>query len=59
MMMVDVSSVSRAKLDDEVILLGGDGHARIEADEVAKKMDTIPYEVMSRIAESVPKVYKK
>lgn len=58
MMMVDVSSVRGVKLDDEVILLGGDGHAKIEADEVAEKMDTIPYEVLSRISESVPRTYK-
>ncbi|TSC91272.1 MAG: alanine racemase [Candidatus Berkelbacteria bacterium Licking1014_96] len=59
MMMVDVSSVSRVKLNDEVILLGGDGRVRIEADEVAEKMDTIPYEILARIAESVPRIYKK
>lgn len=58
MMMVDVSSVPGVKLDEEAVLLGGDGRARIEADEVAKKMDTIPYEVLSRISESVPRVYK-
>ncbi|MCX6811138.1 MAG: alanine racemase [Candidatus Berkelbacteria bacterium] len=58
MMMVDVSSVPGVKLDEEVVLLGGEGRAKIEADEVAEKMDTIPYEVVARIAESVPRVYK-
>jgi len=58
MLMVDVSNVRGVRLDDEAVLLGGDEHARIEADEVAKKMDTIPYEVLSRISESVPRIYK-
>lgn len=58
MMMVDVSSVANIKLDDEVILLGSRTRARIEAPEVAQKMDTIPYEVVARISESVPRIYK-
>jgi alanine racemase len=58
MMMADVSSLKGVKLDEEAVLLGGDGRAKIEADEVAKKMDTIPYEIVVRIAESVPRVYK-
>ncbi|MBU2595357.1 alanine racemase [Patescibacteria group bacterium] len=58
MMMVDVSSVPGVKLDEEAVLLGGDDHAKIEADEVAEKMDTISYEVVARIAESVPRIYK-
>lgn len=58
MTMIDVSKVINVKLGDEVILLGGDSRARIEADEVAKKMETIPYEVMARISESVPRIYK-
>jgi alanine racemase len=58
MTMVDVSKVKGAKLGMEAVLLGGNGRVRIEADEVAKKMGTIPYEVLARISESVPRVYK-
>lgn len=58
MTMVDVSRIKNVKLDDEVILLGGKNNVRIEADEVAEKMGTIPYEVLARISESVPRVYK-
>ena len=58
MTMVDVSKVKKVKLGDEATLLGGNNRAKIEADEVAEKMDTISYEVVARIAESVPRVYK-
>lgn len=59
MMMVDVSQLKDVKLGEEVVLLGGRGRAKIEVDEMAEKMETIPYEVVARIAESVPRIYKK
>ena len=48
MTMLDVTDVN-AELDDEVVLLGCQGDAQITADELADKMGTISYEVLSRI----------
>lgn len=43
---------------DEVVLIGKQEKEEITVDEIAKKMDTISYEVVSRIPSSVPRVYK-
>ena len=51
---VDVTDVPDARFGDEVILLGGE----ITADELAKRTDTIPYEVFCRISHRVPRVYR-
>ena len=48
MTMLDVTDVN-AELDDEVVLLGCQGDTQITADELADKMGTISYEVLSRI----------
>ncbi len=55
MMMVDISGIS-AKVNDEVILLGGAGGSAITADEIAKKIGTINYEVVSRINPLIPRI---
>ncbi|OGZ31704.1 MAG: alanine racemase [Candidatus Niyogibacteria bacterium RIFCSPLOWO2_12_FULL_41_13] len=56
MIMVDVTETQSAnrkaqniRVGDEVILLGGKGKNRISAEEMAKKLDTINYEIITRI----------
>ena len=56
MMMVDVSHVPQIQKEDEVVLLGTDGRHRITADELAKKAETINYEVVSRINPTLPRI---
>jgi alanine racemase len=51
---VDVSALPNARLGDEVVLLG-DG---ITADEIASRIDTIPYEVFCNVSARVPRIYK-
>jgi alanine racemase len=51
---IDVTDIPDARLGDEVILLGGE----ITAEELAKRTDTIPYEVFCRISRRVPRVYR-
>lgn len=51
MMMVDVTDVSEIKIEDEVILIGSE----ITADELANKIGTISYEVLSRIRQDLPR----
>jgi len=49
MCIVDVSHIKNLKPEDEVILLGKQGKEQITADEIAKKINTINYEVVTRI----------
>lgn len=56
--MVDVTEISGVKEGDEVVLIGKQGEEFIGADEIAKKIDTIPYEVLCSISRRVTRVYK-
>lgn len=56
MTMVDVSSVPNVQKNQEVILLGKDARNFITADSIAQKISTIPYEVLSRINASIPRI---
>ena len=55
MTMVDITDVA-AQPDDEVVLLGRQGDAEIRAEELAEKIGTIAYEVVSRINPRIPRV---
>ena len=49
MCVVDVNHVENLKLEDEVILLGRGVSENVSAEEMAKKLNTINYEVVTRI----------
>jgi len=55
MTMVDVTDVA-VQPDDEVVLLGRQGNAEIRAEELAEKIGTIAYEVVSRINPRIPRI---
>jgi alanine racemase len=55
MFMVDVSHVSGVKAEDEVVLLGNQGAEAITAEEIAEKINTINYEVVTRISPLLPR----
>jgi len=62
---IDVSKLSeirtkrdRLKVGDVVTLIGKDGDDKITVDELAKKLNTIPHEVVSRIPENLPRIFK-
>ena len=46
MIMADVTDIPGVSLDDEVVLMGSQGEARITPDELAERAETIPYEIM-------------
>lgn len=54
---VDVSSIKNVKIGDEVILIGRVGEREITADDIAKKIGTINYEIVCLIGKRVPRVY--
>lgn len=57
--MIDVTDVKDVSVGDEVTIIGRDGDEEITATEIAEKLDTINYEIVSRISRSVPRVYIK
>lgn len=58
MIMVDVSHIPHAKLEDEVVLIGAQGKERITAEEMGDLSNTIHYEVTTRINERIPRILK-
>lgn len=56
MIIADVSHVPNVKLEDEVVLLGKQGGDEITADELAQKIGTINYEVVTRINPLIPRI---
>ncbi|MGB5932662.1 MAG: alanine racemase [Anaerolineae bacterium] len=56
MSMIDVTDIPGVRQGDEVVLIGQQGEERITAEEVADKLGTINYEVVSEILARVPRV---
>lgn len=48
-----------AEVGDEVVLFGAQGDETIPADELARKLGTINYEITCMVNRRVPRVYKK
>lgn len=55
---VDVTDIPEVEAHDEVVLIGRQGDAVVSADEVAAKIGTINYEVVTRIPANIPRVYR-
>jgi alanine racemase len=56
MLMVDVTNIPQACLEDEVVLLGRQGNDSISAETLAGKIGTINYEVITRINPFIPRI---
>jgi alanine racemase len=54
--MVDVTHIPETRMGDEVVLIGRQGHAKLTAEQVAERLGTINYEVVSEILARVPRV---
>lgn len=55
-LMAEITDIPGVQLEDEVVLLGGQGRAQITAEQLAQWAGTINYEVVSRIAAHLPRV---
>lgn len=55
MCMIDVSDISDVRDEDEVTLLGAEGKLSVSADDLAAKLGTINYEVVTRINPLIPR----
>lgn len=56
-LMVDLGEKTDVKVGDEALLIGKQNNWDLGADVIAKKVDTIPYEVLTAIADRVQRVY--
>jgi alanine racemase len=54
--MADVTDIPGVRLEDEVTLIGADGHERITADDLAGFAGTISYEILARINPLIPRI---
>ena len=55
--MNDVTDIGDVHVGDEVIVLGKDKDLKFDADDMAKAMGTINYEVLCMIKQRIPRVY--
>ncbi|MBT4723308.1 alanine racemase [Candidatus Falkowbacteria bacterium] len=56
MTVIDVTHVENAKLEDEVVLLGEQTEESVSAEEIAEKLNTINYEVVTRINSVIKRI---
>lgn len=54
--MIDVSQIDDVRTGDEVVLIGRQGNEHLSAEEIADKLGTINYEIVSAILARVPRV---
>jgi alanine racemase len=55
--MVDVGRIPGVAVGDEVILIGSSLGKTVDAVELARLGETIPYEILCGISQRVPRVY--
>src|SRR5204863_6952910 len=55
--LIDVTEVPDVRLNDLVVLLGRDGQVSITAEEVAKTIGSLSYEITCGISSRVPRIY--
>jgi alanine racemase len=56
--MLDAGSLTSINIEDEVVILGKQGVNEITADEIARSIGTINYEIVSSLTSRMPRVYK-
>jgi alanine racemase len=57
--MIEITDIPDVNLDTEIILIGRDGEERITAMELASKIGTINYEIISQISSRITRIYFK
>jgi len=56
--MVDVTGIPHIKEGANVVLIGSQGKEKITAQDIADKIDSIPYEVLTTIGQRVKRIYR-
>lgn len=57
MIVIDVSNISDVKINDEVIILGNSGKEKISVEDMAIKINTINYEIVTRLNPLIKRFY--
>ena len=52
----DVTDIDSVQVHDEVVIIGRQGGEEITVDEVASQLDTINYEITTRLPEHIKRV---
>jgi alanine racemase len=55
--MLDVGALPNVQLEDEVVIFGKQGNEFISADDLARALGTINYEITCDLTARVPRVY--
>ncbi|MCF8053736.1 MAG: alanine racemase [Deltaproteobacteria bacterium] len=56
---IDVSRLPQCAVGDEVVLLGSQGRASIDAEEIARHARTIGYEILCSLGKRAPRIFVK
>ena len=56
MFVVDVTHLKDVEMEDEVVIIGSQGKEKITAEEIADKIDTINYEITTRLSPLLPRM---
>ena len=56
MFVADVSHLPKVEIEDEAVIIGTQGKEKITAEEIAKRLGTINYEITARINPLLPRV---
>ncbi len=54
---VDVSRIPRVAVGDEVVLIGNNAGKNVDAVELARLCESVPYEILCGLSQRVPRVY--
>ncbi|MDD6795203.1 MAG: alanine racemase [Clostridiaceae bacterium] len=57
--MVDVTDIGEVHIGDEVTVMGSCGELKYDADDMARDMGTINYEIICAVKQRIPRVYIK
>lgn len=58
MTLVDVTGLSTVRVGEEAVLIGSQASETLWADELARSLGTIPYEILCAVGQRVPRVYR-
>jgi len=58
MFVVDVTHLNNITTEEEVVIIGKQGDQEIMVEEIAKKIDSINYEVVTRLSSLLPRIVK-
>ena len=59
MILIDVTGILDVQVGDEVVIFGKQGEEEIQVEDLAKRSNTIPYEILCNVGKRVPRVYKE